>query len=367
MIDNEVVTRHCRELARRVHPVYRLFDVLEEAALPPDNRAALQRELSRLVDTVVSNDLPLRSARRPRPGAGSKSAAPQGPGALATLRALLQLPYPECHTALAAWMEAVAAASPSRQAMHLILEQFSRWLDEASADVRGPFLELLPILAPLLAELGDDGVRKLLETAGRMSEPADRQLFFECARAYGVTTGASVAGLCEIARPAIDWRRPEYLRRLLAAVEPEKAMETRDGRELLPALAHLSTLTASKGEAAWCRGMALILTLAEKNHSSACVAARRAAGSLRERSPEEATAYLADFARLVDTVGARIVGFGTQTLPALYRSHGIEATRAFVEAAATAAELCGVSAGQAFLEGVTAAAREALGRGTPKG
>ncbi len=126
-------------------------------------------------------------------------------------------------------------------------------------------------------------------------------------------------------------------------------------------LADLAEVTLTLGTEHFFKTLDLIFSLAERNCSSAYVAAR----SLNKRFPkmdaELALAYLVDFAELVRTNGIRAVGFGCR-LPKLYRKHGRDRTHAFVDAAASVAEAYGVTAGQWFYETRTAPARELLSR-----
>jgi hypothetical protein len=117
--------------------------------------------------------------------------------------------------------------------------------------------------------------------------------------------------------------------------------------------------TEAAGEA-WPAAMELALDLARHDTSSARGTLDALAGAARRVPVADLEWYLMDFRMLVRHIGIRVNRICLTDLPAWYRNHGSERTRAFVSCACQAAEEYGAVAGQHFAERRTAAAREML-------
>jgi hypothetical protein len=322
-------------------PIYQVFDQLEQADLSASDLATLRKETAKLAEVVVSQELDF------------------GPEILQTMDRILRSGMPEAQKTLAAWNTALDAADDaSRRSMKTMFSGFGRWLEEVDRAARGSFFEVLPELAPSMQQLGVEGMLEILRSVKSLDAPEDRQKLLKCLADYGSTTSKVILGVCSISHKALKWKRVDYLDRLTKTVPAEKMMEDYHAEKLIPAFAQLSEACAERGKELWCQAMELILSIAEEDYSSAYATARKL--SLEKIPPDTASAYLENFVKLVKSIGIRVIGFGLKQLPELYKKHGTERTRSFVEGAASAAEAYGAMAGQWFLERRTAAAREIL-------
>lgn len=341
MIDDQILKRHRQEMEQQKFPIYQIFDQLEQADLSASDLATLRKETAKLAEVVVSQELDF------------------SPEVLQTVDRILKSEMPEAQETLAGWNAALdAAGDASRRSMKTMFKGFGQWLQEVDRAARGSFFEVLPELAPSMQQLGVEGMLEILRSVKSLDAPKDRQKLLKCVADYGSTTSKVILGVCNISHKALKWERVDYLDRLTKTVPAEKMMEDYHAEKLVPALAQLSETCAERGRDLWCHAMELILLIAEENSSSAYATARKL--SLEKISPDTASAYLEDFVKLVKSIGIRVIGFGLKRLPELYKKHGSERTRSFVEGAASAAEAYGAMAGQWFLERRTAAAREML-------
>ncbi len=334
---DDLLARHRRALVKRF-PVYGLFDAVESSALPSDALAALRSDAARVAELAVAHEL-------------------DGAPAEACARALLAGGADTSTARFAAWRRTLEAADPDRPGMALALGLFGHWLSVAPA-AEAPLLAGIAGIAPVLAELKADGVLDVVTVAGSAPDPA---ALWTAAGAYGSTDGATVLGIIRLGARAQSWDQPALLDRLRVALPPERTDESRDAERFIPALAAFGERAVALGQAHGQAAVALALTLAENHVSSGYSVATDGRRVLDAMDAVTALAYLEDFGRLADTVGARVTGFGLKTLPGLYPKHGAARTRAFVQAAASVAEAYGTTAAQWFYERKTEVARDLLG------
>lgn len=232
---------------------------------------------------------------------------------------------------------AAEAAHPDRRCLTLLAAHFPAWLAKVSDAARPVWLAGLAGLGPALADLGDDGMSQVI--AGVNREPRT----LACVQTYAFTTKEIVRAMAALTVDApLEW-----LQRLVAAVPLSKMEDSKDAERLVPALVPVR------------EALPALVTLAEHSVSSAYGTAKALPASLKKVQNRQD--YLDDFALLADSVGLSSCGFVLDTLPSLYRSAGVAQARRLVALAAECAREYGASAGQAFLERKTQAARSALG------
>ena len=129
---------------------------------------------------------------------------------------------------------------------------------------------------------------------------------------------------------------------------------------MIKATAHLTEISAERGELLWCGLMELILDLSSQSYESASFAADNLPKRIKEFSSEGALLYVQAFNRLTKAMGIRVVGYGLNDLPRIFVKHGNERALGFVNSASLVADTYGVTAGQQFLERRTVAAKGAL-------
>jgi hypothetical protein len=234
-------------------------------------------------------------------------------------------------------LEALKTASPDRKCMQYVLTSFGGWLRSVPPAGRTEFLINIPKLAPATRDLGDEGMKTVLEAAAlepRVLAPI---------AAYAMTTAAAIRAMATLATAAAKQNRPDLLEELAASFPAEKMEESKDAENLLPALAKMDSLE-------------LAVVLAKTNPAGARAAANSFAKALSNLPP----AYKADCVSAFTAIGPRATGFCVNTLPGIYQKHGEEAARRFVALACEAAKRHGQIAGQAFLERQTQASASAL-------
>lgn len=287
------------EHASQLDPAYRLFDNLIDPRL--------RSEAARLLDFLV----------------GEQIAVPAGltPELIPALRA------------------AAEAAHPDRKCLELVAARFPAWAGRLEGEAaRAAFLEGLPALGPAIADLGEEGMGRVIAAVNR-----DPRLMAAIGT-YALTTKEIVVAMARLAAsPAAP---VEVLQRLVGAVTVAKMEESKDAEKLVPALTPFPD------------ALPALVALAEKSPSSAYGAAKGLAAALKTVGEGARAAYLADFRLLAETVGLSSVGFVLDTLPRLYGKQQAVA-RTLVALAAECAREYGQRAGQAFLERKTAAAKRA--------
>jgi hypothetical protein len=310
---DEILRNHLAQLAKTVSPVFDL------AAAAAGREARIEAGL--LADLIVSDQLtPPRAL----------------PGRADEIRCL---------------RESVDSARPDRKCAAFILGSFSGWLEAVNSAARAVFLGGFPKLAPAALDLGQDGMRLIIEAVN--AEPA----VLKAASEYAIADAAGVRAVARIARQAAAHRRADLLERLVAAFPAKALEESADAEKLLAALGRA---TEAAGEQAWAEAMELGIELISRGLSSARGTLDGLPSALGKVRPEHSTAYLADFAVLVKAIGIRVNGICLKELPGWYATHGPDRTRAFVACACEAANSYGTVAGQCFLERRTQAAREVI-------
>lgn len=289
---NEKTQAACAAHAAALGPAYRIFDSLSDPAL--------RREAGLLADLVTSGEYTI----------------PEGFGQPAESIPCLR--------------RALETAQPDRKCAAFVLRHFGSWAQSLEGPARAAFLESFPPLAPAVADLGEEGMRLLLDTVRR--EPRT----LSCIAAYAMTDKANIRAIVRIA--AVN--PIETLQRLVAGFPLSLIEEHREAEKLLPAVAeapHAASIAAAMLPA----NVSSVIGVFQK----------------LKKLPAEAD-YVEDFRALVESVGVQANGFCLNTLPALRRKHGAEKTREFVAAAVEVARNYGARAGQAWLEQRTPAAKE---------
>lgn len=291
---NPILSEHASQL----DPAYRILDTLTDPKL--------RAEAARLIDFLSGEQIAL-------------------PERLA----------PELIPALRA---AVEAAHPDRKCLALVAARFPAWAAMVEGEAaRSAFFEGLPALGPAIADLGDDGMSRVIGAVNR-----DPRLMAAIG-SYALTTKEIVVAMARLAAsPAVP---VDVLQRLVGAVTLAKMEESKDAERLVPAVTPFPD------------ALPALVALAEKNPSSAYGAAKGLGAALKTVGDGARAEFLADFRLLAETVGLSSVGFVLDTLPKYYARP--QAARAFVRLAADCAREYGQRAGQAFLERRTAAAKAA--------
>ena len=304
---------HLEEMAKACSPVYAKVRALTDPEA--------QREAGLLADILVSDQI----------------TAP--------------VSLPDSAEILRAMHFSMESAKPDRKCMGYVLRAFPAWVDAVSSTARETFLDVIPKLAPAAADLGDEGMRLIIEAVN--VEPK----LIECTAAYAMTTGEAIRAVARIAHRAASHHRRDLLEKLVEIFPAGKMEESRDAEHLLPAMARATEAAASN---AWVPAMELALKLTARDVSSARGTLESLPASLRKVPVAVVGPYLDDFHLLVEHIGIRVNGICLNELPAWYARHGTERTRAFVSCAAQAGRDYGTVAGQYFLERKTAAAKEML-------
>lgn len=310
--DDPVLRAHLAQLSQAASPIYELIAAI------PDLEA--QREAGQLADLIVSEQLP------------SPRSLPANPAELRALRL------------------SVENARPDRRAMHFLLDSFERWLDALSPAARAEFLETFPKLAPAAHDLGEAGMRLMLEAVNL--EPK----LLGCAAAYAMTTAEAIRAAAALVHRAASHHCGGLVDKLVATFPAERMEESRDAEKLLPALAGAAQAAGD----AFAPALELALALVARDVSSARGALRSLPGALRGVPAGSEGFYLDDFRLLIEHIGIGVNGVCLTDLPRWYASFGAERTRAFVSRACQAAHAFGRIAGQYFLERKTPAARDML-------
>jgi hypothetical protein len=311
--EDEALRAHLAEMAKASSPVYGLIAAISDPQA--------QHEAGLLADIVVSEQLSPPST--------------------------LDLPAGEIRT----WRLSVEAAKPDRKCMGYLLANFPAWTKAVSSTARADFLESFPRLAPAAHDLGDEGMRLVLEAAN-----VDPPLL-EAVAEYAMTTAESVRAVARMAHRAANLHQAELMKKLTAVFPAERMEDSREAENLLPSI---GKATEAAPEEAWPAAMALALELVARDISSARGTLDSLPGALKKLPLAQAREYLEDFRMMVEHIGIRVNRVCLSELPQWYARHGVERTRAFVSCACRAAESYGVVAGQFFAERKTAAAKGML-------
>jgi len=250
---------------------------------------------------------------------------------------------------------AVERAHPDRKCIGFLLAGFPGWVNAVAPPSRQAFLDAFPELASEVLDLGDAGMKQVVDIVS--SQPAAMKPI----AAYSMTTAEVIRSVVRIAHAVVTYQRMDLMDALVEAVPPARLRGEdedegwqRDSGRLLDAIA------ASRDAAgdAWPAAMELGLVLARLNVSSAYAAMSALPGAIAKTlSPG---VYLNDFRALVGAIGLRSVGTCLNALPTWYSKAGGEVTRRFVNLACEAGRGYGVVAGMAFLERRTPSSRRLL-------
>jgi len=246
-------------------------------------------------------------------------------------------------------LASLKTASPDRKCMQYVLTSFAGWQGVIAPAARAEFLALIPKLAPATRDLGDVGMRIVLDAAAlepRILAPV---------AAYAMTTAEAIRAMAQLAKSAADHGRPELLEDLAASFPAEKMEENRDAEHLIPALAKMTE--AAEGSA---QVLAVAVELAKTNPAGARAAANSLTKVLAAMPSDRKAEYTQHCQSILKNIGARATGFCVNTLPGLYQRHDKQAINRFVELACEAGQRLGQVAGQAFLEMKTQASKAVL-------
>ena len=310
MKHDEILELHLGQLAKSVSPVYGLL-----AALKDDEA---RREGGRLADLIIGEQL--------------------------------TVPKELCREAagLRALRLGVEAAKPDRKCIEFILSKFSGWFDGISSTGRETFVEVFPRLAPAARDLGDDGMRMVIETVN-----LDAALLAPIA-SYAMTTGEAIRAIAKLANRASDHHRADLIAKLVEIFPAEKMEVSREAERVVPAVEAATEAAAT----VWVPAMELALALITRDFSSAVGTLGGLPGAIGKVPVKDLGPYLDDFRMLVEEIGLSVNGICLQQLPGWYVQRGSEATRAHVALACEAARAYGALAGRSFLEGRTEASRQ---------
>lgn len=342
-MNTEVIQEHRRELAAGQFPVYRLFDLLDSHDTDRETRTAVAAQVALLVDQLLFQELKVCVDRTCR-----------------TAEKLLELPRPLVVEAFRSWRITIERGASSRKAMRTTVYRFGDWVGALRPPAQQSALRLLPGIAPVIADLKEDGVTGILRIVDRAASEEARSVVIAAVTAYGSTTGPIVSGCCRIAGTAVRQDRAAELSSLIETVRVADMEESIDSERLVPAIAGLCDLCGAIGKDAWTGAFDLALLIAEENHGSAYKTARKLTRLIPSLEPPAVPAYLSDFCSLVSTVGLRTVGFAVNRLPGFYARYGAAKTGEYIRAAAGITKAHGTAAAERFLEGKTAASRNFL-------
>lgn len=339
----ELLLAHYGQMRDEGFPVYGIFDVIEKAALSDQDRAALLEPAAGLVETVIHCNMQSKV------------------NATGTAQRLIELGMPEALVAFTAWQTTAArTAMTSNRALKMVLDSFGVWVEKSQPHARAAFCEVAPELAHCMHSLKEDGVLELIDAANSLGTPDDCGRVMGLLAQYGMTDGKTVSAMFRIARRACQSDRIERFEELVAAVPALKVINSHDAQRLIPSLDKLAKIFEGQDDPAWPNAFDLVVALAKRRLAAAHIAARDLPKRIKDLPEGTAVRYVQGFAMLVETVGPGVLDFGLNKLPALYQAHGAEPTHAFVQAAASATECFGTTAGFHFLGRKTAAARELL-------
>lgn len=244
--------------------------------------------------------------------------------------------------------KSVEAAHPDRKCIAFLLKGFPDWTRAVAPASRETFLRRLPELAPAVYDLGDAGMRTVVEAVS--AEPRTLGPI----AAYAMTTAGAIRAIAELAHAAAAHQRVDLLEALAEAFPATAMEESKDAERLLPAVAAAATAAGS----AWSEAMELALLLIRNSVSSAYGAFSALPGALR-KVPDTGV-YLRDFREISEAVGLRAIGLCLGTLPGWHAKQEREALRRFVALGCEAAREFGALAGMAFLERKTKASKQLL-------
>ena len=330
---------HVRELAARKSKAYELLLALDQnlqadgARSQNDARGqdveACFQHLAQIVDRMQFFEISLDAEAQDR------------------LLALVKNRSNAVASTLAALALTLSEAEPDRGSIQILLAGYPKWLKAVSDLARPSFLGILPNIALHLEELGDDGVDTLIACLNACDSAEDCEILGGCIDRYRETSGSILIAAAEIASAAIRANLRPVVDKLITAVSPEEMLDSKPARDLLPAIAMLKTAGA----------MAVCVTVAAHNHSSALHLAKNFPNSLSSMKSETQLAYLNALQAIVEETGTSLLGYGTKQLPALFHKAGEARATEFVALGVAIARRYGRLAAEEFFEQKTAASK----------
>ena len=256
-VNDQLLRRHRQELQSTGHPIYSLFDVIENADLGKEDLAALREQAAKVAELAIYH--------RARVGAEI----------VETVKLIVELGMPEAHDVLSALEATVTeAARSSKRGLELILRDFGHWVGQINPEARQALCEALPRLAPCVHQMGGRGITELLRSTHKAKAPAACRAVLRSVAEYGATDARVILSMCHVAERASRLDSLDSLERLVGVLPALKVMNRRDGRRLFPAMVKLSDVCGEQGKAVWCQAFDLIYALASQNFPGAYIAAR---------------------------------------------------------------------------------------------
>jgi hypothetical protein len=169
-----------------------------------------------------------------------------------------------------------------------------------------------------------------------------------------MTSGEVILAAARITDAALKSGEADVAQRMVSVLNPDKLMETKEGRSLLPAIAAVGQDSDPTSRAL---AAGLCFTIASDNFSSALHVAKKLR-SLPEMRTDVRHAYLRSFEALIRQVGVSMVGFGLEKLAGRYQKNA-EGTQRFVDQGLSVARRYGRFAADEFFQQKTAVSRQA--------
>jgi hypothetical protein len=335
-LSGAIAAQHLRQLVASKSKAYELSLSLDQNPSADDS---CFQSLARIVDRLLFNEISLDGA------------------ALGDLNALVGAPAEDLASTLAVLDVALSEAEPDRGNLQLLLAGFPKWLRAASNTARPHFLAILPNIAAHLNDLRNSGVESLIACFNWCASSEDSDVVGRCIVRYQETSGEIIRASAELGSLFLREGCGALVERMLIAVPPEAMFDSKDARELLPAIAKLQTAGAAFPAV---NAAAVCLAAARHNHSSALNLARQLPGVLSPLLPESRLPYLQAFANIVDEAGISLIGYGSKQLPAVFQKAGVDRAGVFVADGLAIAHRYGKVAAQEFFEQKTAASKQAL-------
>lgn len=337
-MDDALRSAHLAEMATRCSPVYRVFPALDASALDADARAAVRRALSAIADFSVWQEIHIDQPELDRSLDAVLRGDPLPPAAFA-----------------AAWRDALESSLPDRRSGALVLHGFVGWIQASPAFLRPLLTGDLGVLFAHAADLGDDGIRRVLADVGSVG-PGLAEAAAAFVKTYAETDAAHFKAVASLAALALTQGRRDAMDRLVAGVTLDQMMESRDACRLLPALAAACTAAEAAAPGSAIHLLEAASRLADGHLSSTYGLVRRMPRILKRLPASVVGAYLAGSARLLEAAGPRLIGYVLDSLPGVFRKNAAEAETVVTDAAALALQ-GGTTAAEWYLERRTAASR----------
>jgi hypothetical protein len=331
MVD-KYLSEHIQELASRDSSAFYLLLALEGNPSADDKCFA---SLAHVVDRMIVHEIALKKEAR------------------SELVEFLRTQNKQLAELLDGLDKGFVAAEPSRSAMRMVLTSYAGWVHEVASEEPQHLSKLLVLIGPAIPELKEEGVEAMIGILKGCSSDQARAVLLERVLVYAMTSGEVILAAARITDAALKSGEADVAERMVSVLNPDKLMETKDGRSLLPAIAAIGE-DSDAISAALAAG--LCFTIASDNFSSASHAAKKLK-SLPEMRADVRHAYLRAFERIIREVGVSMVGFGLEKLPGRYQKNA-ERTQTFVEQGLSVAKRYGRFAADEFFQQKTAVSRQ---------